>query len=240
MPGLSVADSKLDKIDAQNRGELNQPTLVVCEGKRDASFILHLAESRGIDGIQIGFPDLYTSNTYGKDGLREFLRNLRVRVGFKDLRHLVILRDRNGSAEVAFKEVIRQIADAGQYSVPTALEHEASGIPPITVRLIPDSDTEGNLDVLLLGAIEADYAPNRCFDGYRQCCGIGSLAVGKLAKIRLTTIVAASCHKNPSCSLAFVWNEGGNPISLNSKTFDSISDFLRQFSQRSLGPESCA
>ena len=41
-------DSRLDKAEAQNQGDLTQPTLVLCEGKRDASFVLHLPEHRGI------------------------------------------------------------------------------------------------------------------------------------------------------------------------------------------------
>jgi hypothetical protein len=220
---------KLDRLDSQNQGELIQRTLVLCEGKRDASFVLHLAEQRGLKGIQVGFPDRVTSNTYGKNGFRDYLINLRVRSGFSNLRHIVILRDCDENAGEAFRHVVKQVSEAGRYDVPTALEQETVGTPGITVRLIPDSATNGNLDVLLLGSIDANHALARCFDAYFECCRLDETNVGAAAKIRLTTIVAASCRANPSCSLVWVWGEAGNPIPLNSSNFDSLADFLRRF-----------
>jgi hypothetical protein len=217
---------KLDKVDAQNQGELTQPTLVLCEGKRDSSFVLHLAEQRGFNGIQIGFPDRNTATANGKDGFGKFLTRLRGRTGFKNLRHIVILRDRdNDDADTAFRDVVRQITEAGNYQVPVALEQESGGIPGITVRLIPDTQTPGNLDVLLLSAIDAAHP----LHNYFECCNLDSVPVGKAAKIKLTTIVAASCQHNPSCSLVWVWGQSGNPIPLESTKFDAIADFFRRF-----------
>ena len=225
---------KLDKLDTQNQGELTQPTLVLCEGKRDASFVLHLAEQRGIKGIQTGFPDpggqfKVTSNAYGKSGFKEYLVDLRARTGFKNLRHIVILRDRDGDETAAFKDVAQQIAGAGKYGVPTAAEQESEGTPGVIVRLIPDAATEGNLDVLLLSAIDATHPLNHCFGPYFDCCGLEAIPIGEAAKIKLTTIVAASCRKNPSASLTFVWSQVGNPIPLASSKFDDLADFLRRF-----------
>jgi 5S rRNA maturation endonuclease (ribonuclease M5) len=199
-----------------------QRTLVLCEGKRDASFVLHLAEQRGIDGIQVGF-------TNGKDGFKNYLVDLRVRRGFNSLRHIVILRDCDENGEVAFRDVVQQINEAGRYDIPTAPEVETAGTPGITVRLIPDSTTVGNLDALLLSAVDANHPLNPCFDSYFECCKLGDVSIGKASKIKLTTIVAASCHANPSCSLVWVWKETGNPIPLQSSKFDAIADFLRRF-----------
>jgi len=214
----------------QNQGEVRQPTLVLCEGKRDASFVLHLAEQRGINGIQIGFPDPNTAAANGKDSFGKFLTRLRGRTGFKNLRHLVILRDRdNDDPDTAFRDVVRQITEAGKYLVPVALERESGGIPGITVRLIPDTQTPGNLDVLLLSAIDAMHPLSHCFGPYFDCCGLEAIPIGDAAKIKLTTIVAASCRKNPSASLSFVWSQAGNPIPLESTKFDDLADFLRRF-----------
>lgn len=225
---------KLDRLDTQNQGELTEPTLVLCEGKRDASFVLHLAERRGINGIQIGFPDpagqvTVTSDAYGKGGFKKYLMDLRARSGFKNLQHIVILRDRDDDEATAFEDVARQIAEAGKYEVPTALEQETKGSPAVVVRLIPDAATEGNLDVLLLRAIGATHELSRCFGPYFDCCGLDAVPIGEAAKIKLTTIVAASCRRNPSASLAFVWSQTGNPISLDSPVFDDLADFLRRF-----------
>lgn len=220
---------KLDKLDEQNQGEIRQPTLVLCEGKGDASFILHLAENRGINGIQVGFPDPVVSNQYGKDGFKEYLAKLRPRVGFTTiLRRIAIVRDRNGSDKVAFQEVLRQITDAGGYDVPEALDQETTGTPSITVRLIPDTATEGNLEVLLLNAIDPNHLNKHCYDSYFECCNLERMQVGKAAKIKLTTIIAASCQSNPSCSLVNVWSTLGNPIPLDSHIFDNIAAFLRR------------
>ena len=226
-------DLKLDRLDRENRGEITKPTFVLCEGKRDASFILHLMENRGISGIQVGFPDEITSNTYGSSGFREYLEKLRPRTGFMNiLRRIVILRDRNGNAEKSFQDVIDQIRAANNYEIPQALEQETTGVPSITIRLIPDTETEGNLDVLLLSAVDPAHVLNSCFHDYFTCCNLDKMSVGKSAKIKLTTIVAASCQSNPSSSLAFVWHEDGNPIPLNSPKFNPITDFLRGFSDR--------
>jgi hypothetical protein len=220
---------KLDKLDSQNQGELFAPTLVLCEGKRDASFILHLAQQRGIVGIQVGFPVPVTSRLYGKDGFKDYLINLRARSGFKNLRHIVILRDADNSGDAAFEEVTRQIAQAERYAVPGAPERESAGLPGITVRLIPDGASPGNLDVLLLKSIDSTHPLRVCFSSFFDCCGLGLLTDSKAAKIKLTTIIAASCQRNSSCSLVWVWNEPGNPIPLNSPVFDGIADFLRHF-----------
>ena len=223
-------DLKLDRVNEENRGEITKPTLVLCEGKRDASFILHLTANRQINGIQVGYPDEVTSNTTGNSGYREYLEKLRARTGFMGiLRRVVILRDRNGSADTAFQDVAEQVRATAKYEVPQALEQETGGAPSIVVRLIPDTQTEGNLDVLLLSAIEATHPLNHCFDSYFACCNLSGMPVGKAAKIKLTTIVAASCQGNPSASLAFVWAERGNPIPLNSPKFNDVADFLRHF-----------
>ena len=220
---------RLDRLDSQNRGELTERTLVLCEGKRDASFVLHLAEQRGIRGVQVGFPDPVTSTTYGKGGFKDYLINLRVRRGFKDLLHLVILRDCDENGEAAFRDVVEQISGAGKYAIPIAPEQETPGAPGITVRLVPDSDTKGNLDMLLLTGIDANHPLNHCFGPYFDCCKLGQVSLGKAAKMRLTTIVAASCRDNPSCSLVWVWKENGNPIRLDSTNFDPLAEFLRRF-----------
>lgn len=224
--------SKLDRFDTQNQGELTNPTLVLCEGKRDASFIVHLAENRNIEGIQVGFPDPVVSDAYGVTGFREFLLRLRAREGFANLEHIVILRDRDGEAEAAFQDVQQQIKDAGKYQIPAVLEEETVGSGPgMTVRLIPDTATQGNLDVLLLAAVAIPNDLKGCLDSHFRCLESAvSLSLGKAAKMRLTTIIAACCHSNPSCSLAFVWSQAGNPIPLTSTVFDALADFLRRFS----------
>lgn len=225
---------KLDKVDRQNQGELTQPTLVLCEGKRDASFVLHLTEQRGIRGIQTGFPDpsgqvRVTSDAYGKGGFREYLIDLRARSGFKNLRHIIILRDKDYDRSAAFNDVAQQITDAGKHAVPGQVDQESKGTPGVIVDLIPDGSTEGNLDVLLLSAIEATHPLNHYFGPYFDCCGLEAIPTGEAAKIKLTTIVAASCRKNPSASLSFVWSQSGNPIPLESPRFDELADFLRRF-----------
>jgi hypothetical protein len=47
--------------------------------------------------------------------------------------------------------------------------------------------------------------------------------------MQLHSLIAASCPKNPGCSLTTIWAEEGNPISLADETFNPIRDYLRQF-----------
>lgn len=72
-------------------------------------------------------------------------------------------------------------------------------------------------------------SPYRCFEPCFDCCKLDEVPVGKAAKMRLTTIIAASCQNNPSCSVVWVWKETDNPIRLESKNFDPLADFLRRF-----------
>jgi len=227
-----------DKLDIENEGPITKTTLVLCEGKRDASFISHLAKQRNIEGIQIGFPTPQNSDSYGEGGFKSYLVTVRAISGFKNLKRIIILRDCDEDPGASFKSVIDQISEANnqiadaKYDIPSEPEKETEGILKVVVRMIPNKQEKGNLDSLLLGSIDFEKHPNSfCFQQYFACCKTDALSIGRAAKIKLTTILAASCIKNPAVSLAFVWSQQENPIPLDSPNFDELASFLRKYSE---------
>ena len=222
--------SRSDRLDAQNQGEILQSAVVLCEGKRDASFIHHFLANRRLSGFQVGFPDPTTSRGFGKDAFEDYLAALRARRGFSRLRHLVVIADNDSDPRQAFQGVQRQIRNAG-YPVPKDVGITSGDSPPFTtVLMLPGTGASGNLDTLLLkAALDGTHPLHHCFEPFWQCCKVEELPVGKASKMKLTTVVAASCQNNPSCSLVWVWSEKGNPISLSQACFDFLEDFFRTF-----------
>ncbi len=219
-------------VEQQSRGDIVEPTLVVGEGARDASFIHHLTTNRGLQGIQVAYPEIETAQGTGASSQGRYLEGLRTKPGFKEkLRNVIVMRDADTDPAVSFADVIEQLqAVEWIQHLPIAPNERSAGNPTITVRIIPNHGEQGNLDSLLLGAIKPDHPLLHCFEPYFACCGLEAHPLGVVAKVKLATIVAASCPKNPGSSLVFIWSKACNPIRLDSPQFNDLVEFLRSYS----------
>ncbi len=221
----------MDKLDEENVAKLSKPVLVLCEGKRDAAFVRKLADHFRLAAIQVGFPvPDQTSDAYGKGGFQGYLLGLGARAGFAELRHLVILRDCNGSAAHAFDEVAGQVREAGGLAIPLHAFEPTAGQPSVTIALVPGPEEEGNLDTLLLRAIQLPEVLRGCLEAFWACARVEGDGIGKASKIKLTSILALAFRNNPSISLAFVWDKRENPIALDHACFQPLVELLRRIS----------
>lgn len=183
---------------------------------------------RRLAGVQVGWPDEETTGGFGKDAFEAYLKALRPRQGFRNLRDLIVVGDNDIDPSKSFPNIQKALSAAG-YPVPEAPWSTAGGQAlRVSVVMLPGKDEPGNLDTYLLRAVDK-HPLNPCFAAYWECCRTGELPVTKASKVKLTTIVAASCKENPSCSLVWVWSERGNPIDLDHPSFDSLVEFLGPF-----------
>lgn len=214
-----------DRFDAQNEGPIEEPVLILGEGKRDVSFLEHLLVSRGLIGFQSGFAG-------GKDRFAEYLASLKPRTGIDRLRHLIVVGDNDTDPDRAFRGIQDQIQHAG-FPAPEQPNDTIRGVsgPSVTVVMLPAPGEPGNLDALLLRSVlDGTHPFHECFEAFWRCCKVNDdLAVGKASKVKLATAIAASCTSNPGCSLVWVWSEQGNPISLSHTCFDDLAHFFRRF-----------
>jgi hypothetical protein len=218
--------SKLDELDRANQDPLSQPTFILCEGKSDAAFFFRLTRERGLNGFQFGWAG-------GKTEFGSYLNGLRTRIktGFE---RVIIVRDCDENPQGAFDDVVAQIRTAQDhpYPIPVAPKIIATErTPHIAVLLLPDSNQNGTLETILVESIR-DRRPDlfQCMLTYAQCTGTVNWDIGKYSKMQLHSLIAASCPKNPGCSLTIIWADRDNPIALDHPCFNPLCDYLGQFS----------
>lgn len=215
--------SKLDELENENSGPIVQPTYIVCEGKSDAAFFFRLVRDRNMNGFQVGWAG-------GKSNFGSYLNGLPPRTSPR-LRHLILVRDCDNDPGAAFHDLIQQL-QATRYPKPTAPRTTVTGDPGISILMMPDTDRAGVLETLLVEAIQSKHAQLfQCVESYAQCARTTAWPIDKYSKMQLACMIAASCSKNPGCSLTTIWAEDGNPISLDHQCFDLIYGYLRQFAQ---------
>ncbi len=224
----------MDRFDKENRSELTKPNLVVCEGKGDAAFFRYILDANEISGFQVGFPNGETAGgQFGSTGFGKYLEGLKVRSGYKTLKHIVIARDSDIDPSRSFDEVCDQIQNAGGYEVPDEpLARTEGRDPTMSVLLVPHSEKPGNLETLLLDAMALDKQDKDCFETYFECLKLDEFEITVSSKKKLTTIIAAKNDKNPSCSLAYIWStehKKYNPINIKHSTVSNIVKFLQSF-----------
>lgn len=224
----------MDRFDKENRNELTKPNLIVCEGKGDAAFFRHILDANEISGFQVGFPNGETAGgQFGSTGFGKYLEGLKVRSGYKSLKHIVIARDSDRDPSKSFDEVCDQIQNAGGYEVPDKpLARTEGKDPTMSVLLVPHSEKPGNLETLFLDAMTLDEQDKDCFETYFECLKLDAFEITVSSKKKLTTIIAAKNDKNPNCSLAYIWSteqKKYNPINIKHSTITNIVKFLQSF-----------
>ena len=215
----------MDRFDTENRSALTKPNLIICEGKGDAAFFRHILDANEISCFQVG--------KFGSTGFGKYLAGLTARSGYRTLKHIVIARDSDLNPSKSFNEVCGQIREAGGYNIPDQPLTPTNGQDPrISVLLVPDSEEPGNLETLLLKAITLDHQDKDCIETYFNCMKTDEFEITVSSKKKVTTIIAAKNHKNPSCSLAFIWSKDQqeyNPINIKHPALSDIVKFLQSF-----------
>jgi len=136
------------------------PKVILVEGVDDQYFFEALVGALGI-------PDVQVINVMGRDNLRPFIKQIPSSPGFAQITHLLIVRDSDTNPQGAFQSLAGALQVA-QLPRPQAPDVAAPGPPAVTISLLPDSATAGDLEDLCMASVAGDPA-TACVTAYFQC-----------------------------------------------------------------------
>jgi hypothetical protein len=216
----------------------DKPYLIICEGKSDEAFLHHLLEARNLHRFQYAYPeqDAEGRGTWGKDGIDEVLRGIKPLMP-ATLQGIIIVLDTDSGPDQALRFAQRKIREAGDYDVPNRLlefSESSEDLPPIIVITLPWINEIGNLETLIVKAVQKLF-PNEwtCLTAYCNCTkhvDEDGWSVGKQSKMRLQCLMSAVCKDDPTCAVSVMWgrDKGGlfTPM-LADDSFDQVVAFFR-------------
>lgn len=142
----------------------------------------------------LGITDIEIQNFGGVNDLTNFLDVFTKNSNFKRVaRSVGIIRDAETNASGAFQSVCTSLGKFG-LSQPRNPQIKTNSVPEISVFILPDSNTAGSLESLLLRSVSTD--PNfKCINEYFDCIQqqSGSLP----APIDKARVLAYLATKNP-------------------------------------------
>ena len=145
-------------------------------------------------------PSIEIRNFGGISDLRDYLETFVRASGFSAVAKVGIIRDAEGSAESAFRSVQSSLRHAG-LQVPATPGESTFGSPSISVLIIPDVDSEGNLESLLWRSIE-EKTEATCINEFLACLDLGNIAVTRRDKARIQAYLASKPHPHGSVGVA--------------------------------------
>jgi hypothetical protein len=152
------------------------------------------------------------------------------------VRGIAIVFDSDEEPQKSFEAIIESIrATKLSYPLPDRpLEIKAgsASAPSITIALLPWADKIGHLDELLFESLKDSHEdllqPIADYQTATQH-RIGSWKYGKLSKMRLRCMIAASYEKDPSIALSYMLESKGCLIDFFHPCFDQLVAFLEDF-----------
>jgi hypothetical protein len=208
------------------------PFFIACEGMSDARLIDELLQHLGIENCRVGCPSRDSVGGEGKDSLPKYLANVQNVLQQRNtaLEGILVIADADDSRETSFTAVKKALQFA-EFPVPLKPFSIEELKPRAAVYLIPGEGRDGTLEHILL---EAAFAKNNklegCINTFLECIGNVDCTPNKDAKMRMSSLIGATCQDNPWASAAVIWSETHNPVPIDSPSFDHLSDFLRRFS----------
>lgn len=209
--------------------KFEQPWLLLCEGVGDLNFFTTLFKTHGIGGFHIRFPQ--KENAYG-GGVTNFgkdLSNISVNQSFLDnVKSVLVVSDNDVDMKKSFEQVQKELTES-KFPVPTAERTVAkkANYPSVVVLMLPIGRT-GNLESLCLESAYTKWALKTPLDEFVAKCPANGWDIGKQAKMRAQTILAATNNKQPDTGFASHWKQKEEfQIPVDHACFDSLVRFLR-------------
>lgn len=140
--------------------KIEQPNILVVEGKDEELFFGALIKHLGLESFQI-LP------IGGKDKLQQSLQALAKASGFHEVAFLGIVRDADADPEASFQSVKKALQNAN-LPAPEHPEVTVGEKPRVAVLILPEARERGTLEDLCLKAVEQDPAMS-CVEQYFQC-----------------------------------------------------------------------
>jgi hypothetical protein len=224
---------------------LKEELVLLCEGTADKAFFKTLIRERqNMPRFDIPFPESREdlgdgkSPLGGRDNIDRMLRDIRVPIGFRKIKGILIAVDSANSPAATFDFVCGKIRQAPGYSVPAALSApslRSDTSPSIGIICVPDNDRPGGIETLYAEEIESTRPwIIECIMAFLSCGEIKALewSSEKKDKARFHSMIAALHENDPSRSASMIWKQrDGAPLLMNihAQCFDRIASRLRDF-----------
>lgn len=218
--------------------KLTKPYVAICEGKADVDTFARLVRKRSIRNLSFVCADSSCAG-FGKDYFFQVLNGLTVLRGFDRLKGIMIIQDSDDDPSNALREIGNQVKKANRaeelpenkFSRPSELLKPSFSVnrPPILAVTIPWIDRTGCLETLVLPSVEQTYpAILECLEDYSRCTGnVLQWSASKQAKMRLASLIAAICKKDPTCAIQNMWSKEEFKDLLDHESFDQIDELFR-------------
>lgn len=165
---------------------IEQPNILVVEGKEDERFFRALVKHMGLQKIQIISSD-------GKTKMRGKLGAIVKTSGFNQVTSLGVVRDADSNPDAAFQS-IRDALQAAGLPAPDRPLKAVGEKPRVAVLILPGEDLPGTLEDLCLKAVAQDPAIS-CVRQYFECLRRNKLPLpNNMSKAKIQAFLA-SRHK---------------------------------------------
>ena len=201
---------------------VERESLLLVEGNDDARFFGAFLRRLNLTGVQIAV--VGDVNQFAP-----FLANTLVRdLEFSRLGKLALVRDADLAPQAAFRSLQMALTRAGLPSPAAPFQTSTDGQPAVSVAILPDGDSRGNLEDLCLRSIWGsgeNGAALECVEQYLNCRGVSPGAEsGRVSKARLHAYLAVADEPGRrlgEAADAGIWD-------WNSPALQPLADFLRQ------------
>jgi hypothetical protein len=195
--------------------EINKAKQLLVDGKDAVWFLSEFLDELGITDIQL-------QNYGGNDELGGFLKQFCKASGFWEMvESLGIVRDAETDPKSAFQSVGSALLAAG-LSVPSRPIEITDSQPRTSVFIMPDSESNGMLETILLRSVEDDPAMY-CVGEYLKCIENQLQVVPRqMEKARLQVFLASRERVPRMLGIA----ASQNVWPWDSPVFENIKDFL--------------
>jgi hypothetical protein len=213
----------------------NRPWLIVCEGESDKRFLNQLIQVRAIPNeFQVRCPGREPDNRGGRSKIGPWLDAARGATGWDNIYGVLLISDNDDNPAASFDEV-RASLTAGQWkAIPAAERTVATGVDLYvdTVILMLPPGQAGSLETLCLTAAYSKWQNIKIpLDTFVQAVGVNVWSANREAKMRLASLIAATCNARPDTGfVGHWWEDARYHVPLNEPVFDDLADFLRGFS----------
>lgn len=169
------------------------PIQLLVEGTSPKDVLQVLRTSWNLLGIEIrDFRNVENLRTY----LETFVRTR----GFPDVTDLGIIRDAERSSQSAFQSVQDSLRNAG-LDVPEVPGESSRGMPAVSVLILPDSESDGNLESLLWRSVQEEPEA-QCVHEFLGCLNLGDIGITRRDKARVQAYLASKPRPHGSVGVA--------------------------------------
>jgi Protein of unknown function (DUF3226) len=208
-------------------GAFTKPRFMLCEGDDDKAFFDSLIATRRLPEFQV-CTSFECGGIGGKTGFSASLKGMEVLSGWRNLKALLIVAD-NDVVDASFAETQDALA-ANNHTPPP----DPTGIgnmlgKPVTILMIPDARTAGDLEKLCLPAIYAKWpqAP-ACVEAFLRCTGATAWTKqSSINKARARSAAVGFYEPDPYKGIGILFAKG--VVSVYDACFDPLVQYFQNF-----------